>query len=204
MVAAPSDIRRAIRAYYGGVSGAPFAAASQPALVVVVEVSALRPAVKPVAPPPLPVPVVAPAAAPPAPVELAPDHAAPPHVAASAPQAAPASVASAGTASRASIAPARPRMISITLLDGTSVALPAPADRRHADAAPDAPATAEDALTAADLVAALRARSSGADVSAVLGEATWESMFAALLSVLLRKHLIADWEFVEAWQEHRR
>ena len=25
----------------------------------------------------------------------------------------------------------------------------------------------------------------------------WESLFAALLSLMLKKHLIADWEFVD-------
>ena len=53
-------------------------------------------------------------------------------------------------------------------------------------------------LTARDLVAALRAVSHGADASEILGEkARWEPLFAALLELLLKKHLIADWEFVE-------
>jgi hypothetical protein len=53
-------------------------------------------------------------------------------------------------------------------------------------------------LTARDLVAALGAVSHGADASEVLGDdARWEKLFAALLSLLLRKHLIADWEFVD-------
>ncbi len=94
-------------------------------------------------------------------------------------------------------------MIAITLLDGTSIALPSPGEKRIAEAEQGAPAGVADTLTAADLVAALRARAAGADVSAVLGDATWESMFAALLSVLLKKHLIADWEFVEEWKKHR-
>jgi type IV pilus assembly protein PilB len=208
MVAAPSDIRRAIRAYYGGASGAPAASPSHPSPVAVVEAEAppvaTPPVAKPVAPPPPPAPSVPDVVAPPAPIAPAAVESAPAVMAASTPLDAPAAVAPTGTASRASAAPVRPRMIAITLLDGTSVALPAPADRRHAEAIHEGPSTAEDALTAADLVAALRARSSGADVSAVLGDATWESMFAALLSVLLKKHLIADWEFVEAWQEHRR
>ena len=31
----------------------------------------------------------------------------------------------------------------------------------------------------------------------------WERLFAALLSVLLKKHLIADWEFVEEYRRNR-
>jgi hypothetical protein len=29
----------------------------------------------------------------------------------------------------------------------------------------------------------------------------WEALFAALLSLLLKKHLIADWEFVEEYKK---
>ena len=58
---------------------------------------------------------------------------------------------------------------------------------------------------AADAVAE-RARSRGckaltleADVS---DSAAIEAMFAAMLSLLLRKHLIADWEFVEEYKKY--
>ena len=55
-----------------------------------------------------------------------------------------------------------------------------------------------DGLTARDFISALRASSHGADASEVLGEhAQWEPVVAALLSILLRKGLIADWEFIE-------
>jgi hypothetical protein len=48
------------------------------------------------------------------------------------------------------------------------------------------------------LIAALRAVSHGADASEILGnDLPWEALFSALLSLLLKKHLIADWEFVE-------
>jgi hypothetical protein len=58
------------------------------------------------------------------------------------------------------------------------------------------------ALTARDLVAALRAVTHGADASEILGDqARWEPLFAALLAVLLKKHLIADWEFVEEFRK---
>ncbi|HVU04820.1 MAG TPA: hypothetical protein VHE30_23880 [Polyangiaceae bacterium] len=94
------------------------------------------------------------------------------------------------------------RMIALTLLDGTTIRLPGKggsgsAPEEEAAAAP-APPTGNEELTARDLVAALRAASHGADASEILGEnVRWEAMVAALLSVLLKKHLITDWEFVE-------
>lgn len=95
-----------------------------------------------------------------------------------------------------------PRMIALTLLDGTTITLPArkqtPRSHPPPRDEPPPPATADDnQLTARDLVTALRAVSHGADASEILGEARWEAMFAALLSLLLKKQLIADWEFVE-------
>jgi type IV pilus assembly protein PilB len=40
------------------------------------------------------------------------------------------------------------------------------------------------------------------DASEILGtEPRWEALFAALLSVLLRKGLIADWEFIEEFRK---
>ena len=84
-------------------------------------------------------------------------------------------------------------MVTLTLLDGTRVNLPA---RSSPPEKGETEAPAE--LTARDLVAALRAVSHGADASEILGEkARWEPLFAALLELLLKKHLIADWEFVE-------
>jgi hypothetical protein len=107
-----------------------------------------------------------------------------------------------------------PRMIALTLLDGTSITLPAPrkqrqrldtiaqpAEQRGAaeDEVPSTVAGAEDAgLTARDLVAALRAVCHGADPKEILGpNLRLEAVVAALLSVLLRKGLVADWEFVD-------
>jgi hypothetical protein len=59
-----------------------------------------------------------------------------------------------------------------------------------------------DQLTARDLVSALRAVAHGADASEILGaEPRWEAMFSALLSVLLKKGLIADWEFIEEFRK---
>jgi len=95
----------------------------------------------------------------------------------------------------------RPRMISLTLLDGTTIGVPAPKKRASK---PDGDGSEElsDQLTARDLVSALRAVAHGADASEILGaEPQWEAMFSALLSILLRKGLIADWEFVEEFRK---
>jgi len=87
-----------------------------------------------------------------------------------------------------------PAMVTLTMLDGTQIALPR-VPLKRGPAAPG-PAVADD-LTARDLIDALRAQASGADTSEVLGkDINWERMFAALLSLLLKKHLIVDWEFV--------
>jgi type IV pilus assembly protein PilB len=101
----------------------------------------------------------------------------------------------------------RPRMISLTLLDGTSISIPAPGakqpSRPDSDPSRAAPGVVvSDQLTARDLVSALRAVSHGVDASEILGtEPKWEALFAALLSVLLRKGLIADWEFIEEFRK---
>ncbi len=97
----------------------------------------------------------------------------------------------------------RPKMISLTLLDGTTIAVPAP---KKGGSKPDIelPAGEEpsDQLTARDLVSALRAVAHGADASEILGtEPRWEAMFSALLSILLRRGLIADWEFIEEFRK---
>jgi len=97
-----------------------------------------------------------------------------------------------------------PRMVTLTLLDGTKVNLPASASARKpmAPGAQTAPAAAEDGLTARDMVAALKAVSHGADATEILGDqASWQGMFATLLSLLLRKQIIADWEFVEEYKK---
>jgi hypothetical protein len=86
-----------------------------------------------------------------------------------------------------------PGLVAVTLLDGTTIHLPA---RKQGDA--PAPENAKDDFTARDFISALRAVSHGADMSDILGKnPRWEEMFAALLSVMLRKGLIADWEFIE-------
>ena len=95
------------------------------------------------------------------------------------------------------------RMVTLTLLDGTKLNLPArssrpPAVRGETKGSDDGASP----LTARDLVAALRAVSHGADASEILGaDARWEPLFAALLELLLKKHLIADWEFVAEYKK---
>ena len=103
----------------------------------------------------------------------------------------------------------------LTLLDGTRVNLPAKSSRppkegekprKPGQKSPKPPRLDPEeeggALTARDLVAALRAVSHGADASEILGErARWEPLFAALLELLLKKQLIADWEFVEEFRK---
>ena len=92
----------------------------------------------------------------------------------------------------------KPRFVTLTLLDGTKVTLPAPEEKT---AEPD---DTQHHLTTRDLLSALVARTQGKDVSAVLDDDRWELLFAALLSVLMRKGLVADWEFVEEWNRIRR
>jgi hypothetical protein len=88
------------------------------------------------------------------------------------------------------------RGLSLTLLDGTTINFPA-----QAGGSQPSPGGKED-LTARDLVAALRAAARGADASEILGDSPkWEAMLAALLAILLRKHLIADWEFIEEYKK---
>jgi hypothetical protein len=95
------------------------------------------------------------------------------------------------------------KMITLTLLDGSKVNLPA----REASArgmkrrSPRTSAEGSE-LTARDLIAALRAVSHGADATEILGDnVRWEALFSALLSLLLKKQLIADWEFVEEYKK---
>ncbi|HEU4405899.1 MAG TPA: hypothetical protein VFS43_11585 [Polyangiaceae bacterium] len=203
MIAPPTDIRKAIRVYYGVREGVPLP------------------------PPPRkagrhhqvasPLPSPSPSFSPPPSSRPPPAHDEP---------AAPASARSAPSAQRRQPAPAHasaeaepalapsqvplpatpplglPRMMRLTLLDGTEIAIPAPRRRARQGSRPDDPRegawTRDTQLTANDLIAALRAVAQGAEASEVLDpSATWEALFAALLSVLLRKHLIADWEFVE-------
>ena len=90
----------------------------------------------------------------------------------------------------------RKRGRQLTLLDGTTIKLPT-AKKRTPGRRSSAPSP-NDGLTAADLVAALRAAAHGVDSTDVLGESLrWEKMMAALLTLLLRKHLILERELLE-------
>lgn len=94
-----------------------------------------------------------------------------------------------------------PRFLTLTLLDGTQVRLPSPdAEKKPVEKEEKA----EHGLTTRDLIHALSARAAGEDVSDVLPDGAWEPLFAALLSVLMRKGLVADWEFVDEWKKHRK
>jgi hypothetical protein len=89
--------------------------------------------------------------------------------------------------------------IKLTLLDGTTIKVPSGRKRRADSAAPDSSAApSEPELTAADLVAALRAAAHGADAAEVFGtNLRWEKMMAAILTLLLKKHLIFERELIE-------
>jgi type IV pilus assembly protein PilB len=203
MIACPSDIRAAIRVYYLGEAlpaasaspaGVPEPPASSPAVAPLPQASSSNQ--KP------PSSVVQPSES----RRSSPDGASVSRLATSAgpPNVAPeanAELQAAGLPKRM-----RARLISLTLLDGTTIAVPAPKKRASR---PDTEAEGEhggealtDQFTARDLVSALRAVAHGADASEILGaEPRWEALFSALLSILLRKGLIADWEFVEEFRK---
>ncbi len=212
MIAPPSDIRAAIRAYYG--LGKDAASLSE----AVAEAEAER---RPAAPAPAPAagqPAAAPAAvAPaspaaalaspaPAPPEAAPDVRAPGSGDSDdSPDSSPEIEAHEIPMPKRG---KQPRMVTLTLLDGTKVHLPAKPSAPSKPRLPSDPPAAEanpapaEGLTARDLSAALRAVAHGADASEILGgNVRWEALFSALLSLMLKKHLIADWEFVEEYRK---
>jgi type IV pilus assembly protein PilB len=215
MIACPSDIRAAIRVYYLGEEPLPPPAAVPP-VSSVPKVVPPPPASGAAAVPPLPErakskPDIKIADSQPPPSKVAPSQAQPPaRPAEDSPDSAPEIQAE----EREAVIPrrkGRPRMVSLTMLDGTTIRIPAPPkqpgsvpDVERPAAAPSGPQAQEfsDQLTARDLVSALRAVAHGADASEILGvEPRWEAIFSALLSVLLRKGLIADWEFVEEFRK---
>jgi type IV pilus assembly protein PilB len=210
MIACPSDIRAAIRVYYLGEEPA-----SSPGLAQVV-----APQIVPPAAPSSETSVEAKAAPPPPPPRprAVPDSRAQDSGdRESIPSSESTPAASTATAPAPEIQAketevlrprrARPKMISLTLLDGTSISIPGPPKQRGSK--PEIPVPKQEAgealsdqLTARDLVSALRAVAHGVDASDILGtEPRWEAMFSALLSILLRKGLIADWEFVEEFRK---
>jgi type IV pilus assembly protein PilB len=196
MIACPSDIRAAIRVYYLGEEAPP-----PPAPVSLPPPSSSAPSVRK-AVPPLPER----AKSKPDIREAQPQ----PRPSSSAPQDSPDSAPDIQAEEREAVIPrrkSRPKMVSLTLLDGTTISLPAPPskqgsqpDVKRPPAAATGPQAQEfsDQLTARDFVSALRAVAHGAEASEILGaEPRWEAVFSAVLSILLRKGLIADWEFVE-------
>jgi type IV pilus assembly protein PilB len=94
-------------------------------------------------------------------------------------------------------------MVALTLLDGTTLQLPArEKSRSRGDSIPPSIGGIAEGLTARDLVSALRAVSHGADASEILGaQPQWEPIIAALMSVLLKKGVIADWEFIDEYKK---
>lgn len=88
------------------------------------------------------------------------------------------------------------RMVTLTLLDGSQVTLPARRPRLRAPT--DPPQSDADNLTARDILQALRAKLHGQDASEVLGDhGRWEALVSAIIAVLLKKHLVADWELID-------
>jgi type IV pilus assembly protein PilB len=203
MIAPPTDIRSAIRAYYGaGKDSASLSEAMAEADAERAASARVPQSPSPAAPAPsaaAPALVVSPAAAASKAVSVRPLQPAPPSDD-DAPQ----------IEAHEIPLPRRgktPRMVTLTLLDGTKVNLPAksaPAKPRLPSDPPatDGPGSAGEGLTARDLAAALRALAHGADAREILGEnVRWEALFSALLSLMLKKHLIADWEFVEEYKK---
>jgi type IV pilus assembly protein PilB len=177
MLAARSDIRAAIRVYYHG--GGEGALADAPP------------------PPPSPKPASIPKAEAPKPATLPPE-ALVDEV--DSPEASP-EIEAKEIIPKPKRGPAVP-MVALTLLDGTTIQLPARRGRTPSSPQIQAVTGSETELTARDLVSALRAVAHGADATEILGQAPkWEPIVATLLSVLLRKGLIADWEFLEEYRK---
>ncbi len=213
MIASASDIRSAIRLYYGDPNEV------APVIEVPVPPTRLDPPTttregrgRDVAPPTPPAPTVPeaprsnpsnPPPPPPPPKPRAAEEPSPattrsypPQAIAAATQAQASAVKekerrSAGATDTARRKPGGARMFNLTLLDGTTIALPPKGAKKE-----ETPAA--DGLTTADLVSALRAAAEGKDASKTTGEPVkWEPIVAALLEILVRKGLIADWELID-------
>jgi type IV pilus assembly protein PilB len=90
----------------------------------------------------------------------------------------------------------RKRGRQLTLLDGTTIKLPT--EKKRVGARRRSEPSPSDDLSAMDLLAALRAAAHGVDSTDVLGEnLRWEKMMAAVLALLLRKHLILERELLD-------
>ncbi len=201
MIASPSDIRSAIRVYYGVGAEAPASPAAQ--------APAGTAASSPAAPPTL-------RQKPPLPSRAKSGSKSDPQIAtgegeakaaakspsADSPDAAP------EIESREVTIPLPRRggmpMVALTMLDGTTIQLPARRKKKKPEgeeAAPESSPGPREAMTARDLVRALRAAGQGADIRATLGEdVRWEPVVAAIIAVLLKKGAIADWELIEEFR----
>jgi type IV pilus assembly protein PilB len=191
MIASASDIRSAIRVYYGEPSGPSFDMPAPPTRID--EPMTTREGPRRDAPPTQPDP---PRSNPPPPPRARSVPPVPPSTPAEGPPTTrskpppPPREADSQSPSQPPRPRRTPRMVNLTLLDGTTISLPSKKKEKAS--------RASEGLTARDFVTALRASASGADASEVLGDhVRWEPVVAALLSILLRKGLIADWEFVE-------
>jgi type IV pilus assembly protein PilB len=188
MIASPSDIRSAIRVYYGVTPGPPtgsFPSAETQAAPAVepppTESEAVTLDLNPEEPsPPSEVPS-----------SEVPDSEIPSSPSGDSPSAWPTVEAHTLSLPRRAKGP---RMVALTLLDGTTIQLPA----KPKTSDPEPVAAAPGAMTARDLIRTLRAVAQGADTTEILGEKVpLEAICAALLSLLLKKGLLADWEFVD-------
>ncbi|MCB9603504.1 MAG: hypothetical protein H6724_07855 [Sandaracinus sp.] len=216
MVAPPTDIRNAIRVYYLGMAPkapeAPRRARRHTDEIAIQDVAAKAAATPEPEPASAPEAASAPtpeAASEPEPTVSSEVEAAEPSHPKTDPAPAPeeptsaedeVSLAEAARAKARESAPKKPkqRFVTLTLLDGTTVRLPAP--RKGGEDAEAEPRGG--ALTAADLVRALLAKGQGAAVDDVLGKASWEVLCATILQLMLKKGLVADWEFVEAYKKN--
>jgi type IV pilus assembly protein PilB len=224
MIAAPSAILKAIRLYYGGSASSPAPSRAVPAPAPAPAPAAASPSPQqampatatvrsraeplspqvstPIAAVSTPAVVVASAGAPAVDVVKS-DGTVAQATAASPPESAPATEEEGPVLEVREVEIPKNRrraQINLTLLDGTTINMPSGRKRRANAAAPASSSepAGEPELTAADLLAALRAAAHGADAAEVLGSnLRWEKMMAVVLKLLLRKHLILERELVE-------
>lgn len=185
MIAAPSDIRSAIRVYYGEgeTTAAPPPVSSADLAPIARSRSSIPPAAPEAAKPPRPPP-------PPPPAKKA-------SASGDSPDAEPEI-----EAKEVEIPRRAPRsMVAVTMLDGTKLHMPS--SRGEGDEEPHHAPKGE--MTARDLVRALRAVAHGKDPAELPHDMPkWEELYAALLSILMRKGLVADWEFIDELKKVRR
>lgn len=215
MIAATSEIRSAIRIYYHGEPASeelPPTRAEAPVAPLTTREPAMGPPTPLAAPTSaVPAPPPAPPPAPQSTPSTPPAHAVPPPP--KVPSSAPTSVAPSTDPDpppathrssppsaidrprsepprRSSRPPPGGKLVSLTLLDGTTIQLPARSNKKSF--------ISDDGLTARDVISALRAAAHGADASEILGNRTqWEPIVAAILQILIRKGLISDEELME-------